>query len=102
MERPGEKPGEVAPVARVSAGETAPLGDAALRRLRPDALMPGKPLDPTGAGRVSELELAEPLSNIFIRLDTRALLGVFVGEVRFGAGASRAEPVRLVGVVRFD
>lgn len=102
VERPGEKPGEAAPAARATAGETAPLGDAApaVRKLLPVVFMPAKTLPPTGAGRVGETELVESDSNIFIRFDTRALLGVFVGEERLGAGALRADPVRLVGVVR--
>lgn len=101
VERPGEKPGDVAPAVRVSAGEIAPLGvvvPGAVRKFRPGALIPARLLPPTGAGRVGEPE--EPVSNIFIRFDTRALLGVFVGEGRFGSGGSRAAPVRFVGVVR--
>ena len=81
----------------------AALGDTvsgAVRKLCPGAFMPARLLPPTGAGRVGKPELEEPVSNIFIRFDTRALLGAFVGDERFGAGASRVAPVRLVGVMR--
>lgn len=98
---PGENPGDVAPTAREKAGEAAPPGKTvlpAIRKLLPGVLV--RLLAPAGVGREGVPEAAEPVSNIFIRFDTRALLGVFVGDERFGAGGSRAAPVLFVGVVR--
>lgn len=99
---PKATPGEVAPAARDDAEDTTPVDGtdpSAVFQLRPLVLLTTL-FEPDWVGRLGVVELATPLSNIFMRFETLALLGVLVGEERFGAGASSAAPARFVGVVR--